>query len=272
MQKRALSRRRLAALAAGASLCLGCLGLAGCGAKPGTPASVSTPQDVASTPLAAALSATAPVTTPTPAATAAATAPAPAAAADWLHSSTPWSGFQAQSTRPAGALNGAASASGDPLARWKLFTSPDGGFSVRMPGDPSPGVQSVPTAAGTLTLHTFLWQDETSAFYAGYADYPPALVQGANVKRLLDGARDGAIAMVHGTLIGEQDVTMAGMPARQVVIQASYPASLQTITVTARFGMAGNRQYQLQALSAGVPGPAESARIEAFFASFSLAQ
>ncbi len=266
MQKRARSRRRLAALAAGAAICAGCLGLAGCRAQPGTPASVSTPQEVAATPLAAAVSATPPPATPPPAAA----TPAPAAAADWLHSAAPRSAFPAQATPSSGAFSSAAPASGAALDRWTLFTSQEGGFSVRMPGDPSPGVQSVPTAVETLTLHTFLWQDASSGYYAGYADYPAALMRGADVKRLLDGARDGAIAMVQGTLIGEQDVTMAGMPARQVAIQASYPGLPQGFVVTARFGMAGNRQYQLQAISAGVPGPAESARIEAFFASFSL--
>jgi hypothetical protein len=253
----------MAALAIGA---LACLALAGCGAKPGTSASVSTPEDAVATPVATVESAT---PAPTVAAATAA-APAPAFSASWLREATPWSGFQTQAAPSTGAFFSAASTNGDLLAGWQVFVSQEGGFSVRLPGDPAPGVQTVPTAAGTLTLHTFLYQNESSGYYVGYADYPAGLVQGANTKRLLDGARDGAVAMVHGTLLSEQDVTLAGMPARQVVIQAPYPGSLQTIVVTARFGMAGNRQYQLQALSAGTPTAAGKARIEAFFDSFRL--
>lgn len=266
MQRRPRPRYRLAALAFGL---LACLGLAGCGARPG-PAVSGTPTDErATTPVAAAESAT-PVSSVMQAATAA--APAPTFSASWLHDATPWAGWLTQATPSTGAFSSAAPANADPLVGWRLFVSQQGGFSIRLPGDPSPGVQTVPTAAGTLTLHTFVWQNDASGYYVGYADYPAGLVNNANLKRELDGARDGAVAMVHGTLLSEQDVTLAGMPARQVVIQAPYPGLSQGLVVTARFGMDGNRQYQVEALSAGPPTAADNARFVAFFQAFSLSQ
>ena len=244
---------------------LACLALAGCCARPGTAGSAATPDDGSASPVAALASAT-----PAPTVAVTTAAPAPAFSANRLREAAPRSNVLSQATASAGRFTTTAAANGDPLAGWQVFVSQDGGFSVRLPGEPSPGVQTVPTAAGTFALHTFLYQNETAGYYVGYADYPAGLVEGANMKRLLDGARDGAVATVHGTLLSEKDLSLAGVPARQVVIQAPYLGSLQTIVVTARFGMAGNRQYQLQALSAGTPTATGNVRIDAFFDAFSL--
>ncbi|GEM_PF-1827863 len=189
--------------------------------------------------------------------------PPPTFTASWLRGATPASIFPS----PAAVADAAPAAV---PTGWKQFTSDDGGFSVWMPGTPKANSQTVQTLAGPLVLHTYLYEGTTSAYYAGYADYPASVIANADVQRLLDGARDGAVANVGGTLLSEKDVTMAGFPAREITIKAKSQDVPQGIVIVARVSQADLRQYQLEALSAGQPSAADSARFEAFFESFSV--
>jgi hypothetical protein len=53
-----------------------------------------------------------------------------------------------------------------------------------------------------------------------YIPYPPERVRGAPLEPMLDSARNGAVANVHGQLRSEERVTVDNHPGRQIIIDA----------------------------------------------------
>jgi hypothetical protein len=77
--------------------------------------------------------------------------------------------------------------------------------------------------------------------------YPEDVVRSRPVGTMLDGARDGAVANVKGTLRKEDRITINNLPAREIIIDA--PNSL---VVIARYFLL--RNVLVQALTAGARG------------------
>jgi hypothetical protein len=83
-------------------------------------------------------------------------------------------------------------------ANFKEF-SPDPKFKVLMPGDPKEQSQDV------MGLQLKMWMYEVKA--GGYAvtlTDMGVLAGAADVKMMMDGARDGAVSKVNGKLLGER--------------------------------------------------------------------
>ena len=96
-------------------------------------------------------------------------------------------------------LLAATAAAADP--ELKQFTSRECHFSILMPGAPELSTSEVPTGAGTFTLHSFVVTGENDAAYmVGYCDYGSADTN-KSPQTALEGARDGAVSNVGGTLI-----------------------------------------------------------------------
>ena len=55
---------------------------------------------------------------------------------------------------------------------WKEFSSPEGQFSLLMPGIPVEGMDMINTPAGAVTGYTFSVEQEEFRYVVGYADYP----------------------------------------------------------------------------------------------------
>ena len=103
----------------------------------------------------------------------------------------------------------------------KEFKSEAGGFSVMTPAPLQEAVQPVETQGGKIDLHLFSAQQDDIAYFVAYCDYAPELARPDNAEKMLDGARDGAVGNTHGKLISETNITLAGHPGREVVIEAS---------------------------------------------------
>jgi hypothetical protein len=92
---------------------------------------------------------------------------------------------------------------------WKEFSSPEGRFSVLMPGNPAAETRTPKDQPAEL--HMFTVDQGSKAFMASYFDLAPTTV---SPDAILDGARDGSIMNRQGTLIKEERTALDGHPGR----------------------------------------------------------
>ncbi len=126
----------------------------------------------------------------------------------------------------------------------KEFKSEAGRFAVMTPAPLQEAVQPVETQDSKLDLHLFSAQQDDIAYFVAYCDYAPELARPDNAEKMLDGARDGAVGNTHGKLTSETNITLAGHPGREVVIEAR-GEDQPPVTIKGRLCMVQNRLYQV---------------------------
>ncbi len=145
----------------------------------------------------------------------------------------------------------------------KGFVSKAGRFSVAATGTPRFTKESVPTAAGPITMNTYMFQAGACVQGAIYADYPPAVLQKASKSAMLDGARDGAVRNVNGTLVNEREIAYLKHPGRELRIDIG-----NRLWLLGRIFLVGNRLYQVTVIGPKDQFPEEEAK--KFLQSFAL--
>ena len=130
---------------------------------------------------------------------------------------------------------------------WKELTSAEGGFTIQMIDGAKMSKEKTPTALGDVELVTWLGENEGKVYYVAFVDYPKGALK--NAEGALDGARDGAVKAVKGTIVSEKRIKVAGHPARDLAVSAQ--AEGTTLALRVRLIMAANRLYTLQVV---VPG------------------
>ncbi len=124
---------------------------------------------------------------------------------------------------------------------WIDFSSPEGKFSVLMPGNPKNHAQALNTPFGPATTYTFVYSNEDVAFAVSYTDYP-IKTQAPDAQKIFDGARNGQLAAMRGsTLISESEVSVNSYPGREV--QMATPQGDGKHAIRTRMYMVNNRLY-----------------------------
>src|SRR5215467_13701174 len=91
---------------------------------------------------------------------------------------------------------------------WKDQTFKECRCSASFPGTPQTKTQSMQTKVGNLDSTMIMLEVPNQAFYAlAYVDYPKDAIASSKPDALLDGARDGAVGKVKGTLKNETRIT-----------------------------------------------------------------
>jgi hypothetical protein len=155
----------------------------------------------------------------------------------------------------------AASPSGGSLpSGWITFSSPEGSFSIGMPGQPTASSQTASTAAGPIEIHLFEFAtaDQKTAYMVSYNDYPAGAV--GEPQGTLDGAVQGAITNSKATLVQSHAIDLGGVPGRD------YTATVAGGSLHGHIYLRGSRLYQV--LIAGSDLPSE----DAFLGSFAILQ
>ncbi len=143
------------------------------------------------------------------------------------------------------------------------FRSPTGRFQVMSPVPLTESVTPVATALGPVDMHLFIGGEAGPVYMIAYIDSTnPA---NASPEALLDGARDGAIANVKGTLSSERNIVLDSHPGREIVL--TFTPRTELITSKLRMFMVGNRLYQIQVLR---PGNSPVPDADAFLDSFKI--
>lgn len=137
------------------------------------------------------------------------------------------------------------------------FTAPEGDYTIVFPGEPEETSQTTPLPDGsTLPITFYLYQTQELAFGTAAIAYP----EGTAID--LEGARDGAIASVSGTLLESEPIELQGRQGIQFVGDVGGQG-----TYISRVFAEGLRLYQIVAVVGGVAAP-DDPEIAAFLDSF----
>ncbi len=154
-------------------------------------------------------------------------------------------------------------------ANMQAFTSEAGNFTVQVPAHLEFSETNLEVdAAGGLLLNLFTGVGrENSLYNIIYFDYPIEMTADPSASQvLLDGARDGWLAQIQGTLIEERAVSLDNFPGVEGIAEASYNG--QPMKIKYRNYLVRNRCYQI---IVWIPKDGTfTAEMEAFLQSFAL--
>jgi hypothetical protein len=149
-------------------------------------------------------------------------------------------------------------------AGWNEFVSKEGRFAITMPAEPAHNAQTVQSDAGPIAMHMYSAENSGMVFFVAYADYPAEQVAAASAARFLDGARDGAVNNMKGTLLAETAIKQDRFPGRELKI-ASGDGSM---VIRVRLFMVDARLLQVLVISP--TASVDDKLIDRFFASLRL--
>ncbi|GAX39946.1 hypothetical protein NIES4075_09080 [Tolypothrix sp. NIES-4075] len=104
-------------------------------------------------------------------------------------------------------------------SQWKLFTAPDGRFTVLMPGMPKRVTQTQKTFMGEINLEVFLGQPpkQEVAYVVAFNDFPDSYGQMTNPQEILNNAQEMALKTTQSNLIGARDIRSSnGHPGKEI--------------------------------------------------------
>jgi hypothetical protein len=122
---------------------------------------------------------------------------------------------------------------------WKEFSSAEGKFSISLPGVPQAEVRTMDTPIGKLTTHSFTLQTDLGVYFISYTDFPVSPTTPAEKKAALDSASNQALKERGVRLIVENDVSMAGVVGRELLVEKS------NWIMRARYFFVQARAYQI---------------------------
>lgn len=133
------------------------------------------------------------------------------------------------------------------VSQWKLFTAPDGRFTVLMPGMPKRVTQTQKTFMGEINLEVFLGQPpkQEVAYVVAFNDFPHSYGQMTNPQEILNNAQEMALKTTQSNLIGARDIRSSnGHPGKEI----EYVNSGGKITRN-RMYFAEGRLYQVMVIT-----------------------
>ncbi|MEH1905705.1 MAG: hypothetical protein V7L04_31085 [Nostoc sp.] len=131
--------------------------------------------------------------------------------------------------------------------KWKLFTAPDGRFTILMPGSPNRNTEYQKTYMGEINLETFVAQPpkQQVAYVVAYNDFPYSYGQMADPQAVLNNARDMALKTTRSHLINQRNIRSSNNhPGKEI----EYINSGGKITKS-RMYVAEGRLYQVMAIT-----------------------
>jgi len=131
--------------------------------------------------------------------------------------------------------------------QWKPFTSPDGRFTVLMPGMPKKESQTQKTYMGEIDLQIFAAQPpkQEVAYLVVYNDFPHSYGQMTNPQEILNNVQEMALKTTQSNLISHRNIRSSnGHPGKEF----AYINVGGKITRT-RIYLAEGRLYQVMAIT-----------------------
>lgn len=120
----------------------------------------------------------------------------------------------AQTEKPSGSPPPPPAAEYNPKV-WKEFSSPEGGFSVSLPGTPRAQTQEVDSPPGTVSFRSYVLQTGTGVYDVSYSDLPIYSEDPAHIRKGLDANRKALLKREGLKLLSEKEITFDGRPARE---------------------------------------------------------
>jgi hypothetical protein len=152
------------------------------------------------------------------------------------------------------------------------FKSEAGNFTVQVPSNVEfiESTQAIDTGdprVGTFNIHIYSSFTGIANYEIYYYDYPTEMIADSNASQgLLDGARDGWLKAINGTLIEERATSLGNHPGREAIAEANNNG--MAIKIKARYYQGQNRIYLIVV---GIPKDGTfTAEMDAFLQSFAL--
>ena len=144
----------------------------------------------------------------------------------------------------------------------------EGRFSIMTTVELKEQVNPLDTPAGKVNMHIFMADKEGFSYGVMYTDYPADTARQTTEDKMLDGARDGAVTNVRGTLLSEDRINLDGRPGRKVAIAIKNDAGKSGI-IKSHMYVSGNRLYTV--MVAGEKSKMNGSAADEFLGSFKLA-
>lgn len=157
---------------------------------------------------------------------------------------------------------------------WTTVKEVNYGYRADFPGKTQSQTNKVPTEKGEVTMysHSFSGKesDKNLIYMSTFTEYPLSffpngLSSDKAQNTLLDGAVDGAVSNVGGSLISKESIVFNGYPGRYFKIQLERGA---TFIMTMRAVLVGYRFYMIQTIAR--KGDSDNNEKKRFFDSFEL--
>ena len=131
---------------------------------------------------------------------------------------------------------------------WKTIDGKD--FSVSAPGEAKTTEGTEQTEAGPVKTVTWAVQTSTAFYAVSVADYPAGMMKNAVPSKVLEGARDGAMANVGGTVEKDLGVFLdSGTPKKKYPGRDFNGTTKAGIKLAARLFLVDDRLYQMICVS-----------------------
>jgi len=148
---------------------------------------------------------------------------------------------------------------------WIKYDSPEGRYSVLLPGPPRLTTLEAATADGEkFPQYMATASDTTGVFSVGYFDHVPGTIFS------LDKARDEMVKALKGTLVSEDSISLGASPGREFKALITAPNGIEYL-LQARFYDVDKRVYVLHFITArAAVDSASAARATRYFESFKV--
>ncbi|MBK1989120.1 hypothetical protein A0J48_016505 [Sphaerospermopsis aphanizomenoides BCCUSP55] len=152
--------------------------------------------------------------------------------------------------------------------QWKVFTPPDKGFQVLMPGRPKTKTQVQKTYMGEIKLEIFVAQppEQEVAYLVTYNEFPYSYAKMTSAQKILSQAQSNTLKATQSNLISERNIRSSnGHPGKEI----QYIDSAGKVT-TNRMFVAEGRLYQVMAIVSKKQRPTLAKTIAGYLNSFQL--
>jgi hypothetical protein len=148
---------------------------------------------------------------------------------------------------------------------WIKYNSPEGRYSVLLPGEPKITTQEAAASTGEkFAQYMAASEDSIAVYMVGYFDVAP------NMTFSFEKARDGFLAAVKGTLLSEKVISLGGYAGREANVSANGGSGIEYL-ILVRFYQVEKRIYVIQFIVAKSADAAISAGKSAkYFDSFQV--
>ena len=128
---------------------------------------------------------------------------------------------------------------------WQTYSSPDGTFSIDLPGKTTFETRQTPLeSGGTMAFHTIsVASVRNSAYTLAYVEHEN--VGEKSPEQALESARDGSLRKAEGTLLTQNRITVQGFPGLDMQARARGNTFMDS-----RMVVVGNRLYMIMAVAA----------------------
>ncbi|WP_392482011.1 hypothetical protein [Nostoc sp. C110] len=152
--------------------------------------------------------------------------------------------------------------------QWKVYTAPDGRFTILMPGRPNRNTEFQKTYMGEITLEIFAAQPpkQEVAYIVVYNDFPYSYGKITDPQAVLNNARDMALKTTKSNLISQRNIrSYNNHPGKEI----EYINSGGKITKS-RMYVAEGRLYQVMAITTKKQQKTLAKTITGYLNSFNL--